>query len=266
MTSVIFSDWLIKFDRQMRVENRSVLLLLDNAPSHSIPDPTCLRNVKVHFLPPNTTAHLQPLDAGIIRNVKCHYNRRAMQHRLDVADGTETGDLDIRRALEFLRNAWNDVKPETIANCWRHTKILPVPTTETEAEAPMEVTSLVEVDHLLRKMDPDTTVHATDLLACDENIATEEEMTDEAIVDIVKTSQDGLNDEAEEDPIDDSEPPPKVSMKEFRRSLTSVKDFIGQHLDVFNVQHLDYLNAIKEKSSEINCDTQKIITDYFKKV
>ena len=55
-------------------------------------------------------------------------------------------------------------------------------------------------------------------------------------------------------------------MKEFRRSLTSLKDFIGQHLDVFNVQHLDYLNAIKEKSSEINCDTQKIITDYFKKV
>jgi hypothetical protein len=66
----IWNDYLEKLDRQMRLQNRHILLLIDNAPVHIIDENINLTNVAVHFLPPNTTAHLQPCDAGIIKSFK----------------------------------------------------------------------------------------------------------------------------------------------------------------------------------------------------
>jgi hypothetical protein len=66
----IWNDYLENLDRQMRLQNRHILLLVDNAPVHAIDSNTNLTNVVVHFLPPNTTAHLQPCDAGIIKSFK----------------------------------------------------------------------------------------------------------------------------------------------------------------------------------------------------
>ena len=54
----------------MQLQNRHILLLADNAPVHIIDENVNLTNVTVHFLPPNTTAYLQPYDAGIINSFK----------------------------------------------------------------------------------------------------------------------------------------------------------------------------------------------------
>jgi len=66
----IWNDFLKKLNIQMYRENRKILLLVDNAPTHAINNPELLTHIKVHFLPPNTTSHLQPLDAGIIHSFK----------------------------------------------------------------------------------------------------------------------------------------------------------------------------------------------------
>ena len=50
--------------------NKKILLLIDNAPVHTTENSLLLTNVTVHYLPPNTTAHLQPADAGIINSFK----------------------------------------------------------------------------------------------------------------------------------------------------------------------------------------------------
>jgi hypothetical protein len=55
-----FDEWIRRFDAKMH--GRRVLLLLDNASSHYMTR-ECY-NVKIKFLPPNMTAHVQPLDAG----------------------------------------------------------------------------------------------------------------------------------------------------------------------------------------------------------
>jgi hypothetical protein len=55
MQAGIFSHWLTKL----------ILLLLDNATVHSLED-VSFSNIKLHYLPKNTTAHSQPCDAGII--------------------------------------------------------------------------------------------------------------------------------------------------------------------------------------------------------
>lgn len=54
MTSDLMTDFLVQFDRKMHLQERKVLLFLDNAASH--PRDLKLQNVKVIFLPANTTA------------------------------------------------------------------------------------------------------------------------------------------------------------------------------------------------------------------
>ncbi|MDW3631436.1 MAG: hypothetical protein QOK71_08365 [Nitrososphaeraceae archaeon] len=70
MQTSIFNDYLINLNRSMQRQNRNILLLLDNAPTHTVNESTNLTNIKIHFLPPNTTAFLQPCDAGIINSFK----------------------------------------------------------------------------------------------------------------------------------------------------------------------------------------------------
>jgi hypothetical protein len=60
--------------------DRKVLLLIDNAPTHVSIE---LSNARVHFLPPNTTSQIQPMDAGIIHNFKLKYKTRFVQWLLD---------------------------------------------------------------------------------------------------------------------------------------------------------------------------------------
>ena len=62
MRSDIFGKWLEYTNSKFQAQNRKILLLIDNASSHFNPDEhetnenLNLSHVKVHFLPPNTTA------------------------------------------------------------------------------------------------------------------------------------------------------------------------------------------------------------------
>ena len=66
----IWNDYLKKLDSHMRVQNRNILLLIDNAPTHALYENTNLTNIIIEHLPPNTTSHLQPCDQGIINSFK----------------------------------------------------------------------------------------------------------------------------------------------------------------------------------------------------
>jgi hypothetical protein len=80
MNSSIFEEILRHLDNHFRAQNKKILLLVDNASSHissqqGNSDVLNLTHVEVAFLPPNTTSHLQPLDAGVIKSFKAHYKR-----------------------------------------------------------------------------------------------------------------------------------------------------------------------------------------------
>ena len=70
MQSNIFSHWLRKLNNDMRTARRKILLLMDNATPHIFEENTSFSNITFHYLPPNTTAHLQPCDMGIIYSFK----------------------------------------------------------------------------------------------------------------------------------------------------------------------------------------------------
>jgi hypothetical protein len=74
MLTTLFQEWLCDFNNKIAIKHngKRVLLLLDNCGSHKI-EGLNLSHVDVHFLPPNTTSRIQPLDAGIIMSFKRHY-------------------------------------------------------------------------------------------------------------------------------------------------------------------------------------------------
>ena len=73
-TATIFEAWVKKLDSRMRKSNGTVALVLDNCTAH--PNVIGLTNVKLIFLPPNIIAKTQPMDAGVIRCLKSHYQKK----------------------------------------------------------------------------------------------------------------------------------------------------------------------------------------------
>jgi hypothetical protein len=57
MTGVLFDEWLRKVNNRMKAQKRNIILLLGNCGAHPKLE---MSNVKLTFLPPNTTSKLQP--------------------------------------------------------------------------------------------------------------------------------------------------------------------------------------------------------------
>ena len=132
MTSAIMEDILAKLNRKLVTQGRNILLLMDNAPSHSPTLRDKFSNIKVVFLAPNTTSRLQPLDTGIIKKFKVHYRRFLLRHVLasidtnsDATATSVTKAVDVLMAIRWIKQAWNAVKSETIVNCFRHCGAVP---------------------------------------------------------------------------------------------------------------------------------------------
>ena len=107
----------------MRAQKRKVCLHLDNFSGHYINyEPT---NVELIYFKPNLTAWVQPLDAGIIRCFKAHYRRRFCEEALkrDTRGEADIYSFNLLETIHMARDAWNDVAPETIKNCWKHADI-----------------------------------------------------------------------------------------------------------------------------------------------
>ena len=76
----IIEKVLEKLNCIMKLGNRNVLLFLNNAPVHPENLVGKCSNIKILFLPKNTTSRLLPLDAGIIKNFKVKYQKKLLRH------------------------------------------------------------------------------------------------------------------------------------------------------------------------------------------
>ena len=81
--SVLFKEWLVQLDNCMGLKERKLCMVIDNCPAHPTVE---LENIELVFLPPNTTSHTQPMDGGIIRNLKFHYRHILANRRLQAAE------------------------------------------------------------------------------------------------------------------------------------------------------------------------------------
>nr|XP_050022695.2 tigger transposable element-derived protein 6-like [Dermacentor andersoni] len=117
MTRAIFTDWLRTLDRKFAAQNRNILLFVDNCSAHC--DINGLKAIRLEFLPKNTTAVLQPMDLGIIKNLKTLYRRHLLERILVCMESGKPYDVNLLGACHMLATSWNAVKADTIANCFR---------------------------------------------------------------------------------------------------------------------------------------------------
>jgi hypothetical protein len=118
MTSTLFDEWLLKFDKRMRAEKCNVTLILDNCAAHSV-NTAAVRNVSVYFLPPNTLSKTQLMDAGVIKNLKLHYHSQLVRQRLAAHEEGVSFQFNIPDSMRPLHRAWYMLEPETIINCYK---------------------------------------------------------------------------------------------------------------------------------------------------
>ncbi|XP_053957785.1 tigger transposable element-derived protein 4-like [Anastrepha ludens] len=121
MTSEIFTKWIVKLDKKFCDQNRKVLFFVDNCTAYPKDVRDKLRNIHLAYFPPNMTSLLQPMDQGIIYNMKQHYRKRILTNILtQVDEGNSVMAIDLLQAVRNLSNIWNVyVKPETVANCFK---------------------------------------------------------------------------------------------------------------------------------------------------
>lgn len=127
MTTIIMIDWLKAFYRH--VGARSVILAMDNLKAHingveQAPPPS---NIHIIWLPKNSTSVFQPLDQGIIRNLKAHYRKQWIQYIIDCIDTSINPftTITLYQTIHWCLKAWYQmVLNTTIYQCFRKSTII----------------------------------------------------------------------------------------------------------------------------------------------
>lgn len=169
-------------------------MIVDNCPAH--PKVKGLKAIELTFLPPNTTSHTQPMDQGVIKNLKTHYRKQVILRQLQAADKKEELQITILDALRQLRQSWSMVTPTTIANCFRHANFKPADndtvdvSDSDEPDDNIPLARLAQINNLQEYMDIDS-----DLPVC-------EELTDDDLIAEFKMNRntEETNDDNEDEP------------------------------------------------------------------
>ena len=113
---------LSKLNRQLKRNERHILLFIDNAPCHLQTLSGLFSNFTDQFLPKTTTSKSQPWAAGIIALWKIHYRKRMLQYVWSQGDGEKNASEIVKcikapMAIQWGRQVWNDVRQSTIREC-----------------------------------------------------------------------------------------------------------------------------------------------------
>lgn len=135
MTATLFTDWikncavpeLKDYCCSQKIDFK-MLLLMDNAPGHPIYSDDISENIKIVFMPPNTTSIIQPMDQGVISIFKSYYLRRTFSQLIEATDKADKltipqfwKDYNIKMAVENIGFAWKEVKVTCMNGSWGNT-------------------------------------------------------------------------------------------------------------------------------------------------
>ena len=145
MDTIIMKEWLSAF--YSHIGPRTVLLTMNNYPAHlsglelASPPP----NIRIQWLPANSTSRFQPLDQGIIQNLKVYYKKQWLHYMLHAYENhiNPMNTVTVLDAIRWIIRAWNhDVLSTTINSCFRKSTLILEP-----VQLPIESLDLTSLFH-----------------------------------------------------------------------------------------------------------------------
>lgn len=236
VTQKEFEEFIRLFDIAIKKEKRKIILLIDNAPGHKV-IPT--ENIKLIFLPPNSTGILQPLDSGIIRSFKAHYRKYLLEKVMDMHENEVPvkqlfKKITIKEAIIFSKFAWDDVTTTTIQHCWNHTKLVNEKF-EIKASGENEINNL---DCLINDLKLDDATSGSEYLEIESSIPVHISLDDCEIVEFV-------NDQSEDCEINSSL---SITHKEAKKAFETLSNYFYQSEECDS----DYINLIRNISKKLD--------------
>lgn len=252
MTQALFEDFLRKLNKQMKLQNRKIMLFIDQCTAH--PD-LQLSNVRVVFLPANCTSKLQPCDLGIIRSFKVYYRKQLVRKAIAELENGNLNDgcklkLSVLEAMHFISASWRNVTQQCILHCFEESGIA-----ASNEPGTNEETAAVDSEE-----DNETVIYDFDFDDyIPENLATceAERASAPSVADLMDFSS------ADEDQQEEPEAQPVPSFNIAMKSLQIVKDYFLSYGD--QEKNLQSISILEDAAFTLNSMTKKqsTITDYF---
>lgn len=259
MTGSIMEEWLIQLNAKMARQNRKICLLLDNATSH--PNLT-LSNVRMVFLPPKTTASLQPLDQGIIHCFKMHYRKRILTHLINQMEHSSnasqlSSNITVLDAIYWCAEATNAIPTSCVVNCFKKAGISSVDSPESESEDEL----MSEIAALVHELEPD--LSPSQYVALDEEVHTENDtdFNESQLNDNEDDDNDDNDDNDQNDEADGTlhrQNASLMSSSDALRNLNALKAFIADFGRADLLSHLMASIKIIEEGAAQNKKQTKI--------
>jgi hypothetical protein len=222
MTGQLFEEWVRKLDRSL---TRKILLVVDNCPAH--PRVSGLAKVHLLFLPPNTTSCTQPMDCGIIKNLKHIYKRKLAIKLLKAHDENVDFTFNLLDSLSLLREAWNEVTTDTVKNCFRSAGFSEMPDPQDEEEENVNV--MADFGNVFERLRVAFSipgeVDVSTFLALDDDLEVAGNLTDD---DILNQLNDNTSVADDVDKYDELEPT-GVSSKDGLLAARTLQQYLRQH-------------------------------------
>lgn len=148
MNTTIMVEWLHAFYQHIG-STRQVLLTMDNFSAHYSaielhPPPL---NIRICWLPANSTSRFQPLDQGIIQSFKACYRRQWLSYMLKCFDTNQNpmDTMNLHLAIRWTVRSWNQhLLHSTIYNCFRKSTLLTTSITLPTCITPPDLPQLYE--------------------------------------------------------------------------------------------------------------------------
>ena len=262
MTGEIHHQIMTKLNNEMRLSNRHILYVCNNASSHQVRE---YSHIKFLMLPPNATSIMQPLDQGIILSAKRRYKKKLAERYLACVENNKDANsllkaLDIVQATNMIAASWRETSSTIIQNCFRkagfkHHAVDPASEIQ---EDPLPAPAPDVWNRVQRWLGD---VQFDEFAASEPEAGTAQPMSDQDIVNIVLTKndvQDESDDETEE------EIPSASAIKtsvEFLAMIDQQKAFLKQNeLPTEIVEQLEAQVVAMQVSL---CSKQKQMQDYF---
>ena len=261
MNSTIFELWLRQLDSRFAHQQREVLLLLDNCPAHPVVEG--LTSIKVVMLPANATSKLQPMDQGIINNLKALYRNKVLSKLICSLDRGADSAVTLLDALHYISAAWEGISQTTVQKCFQRCGIgrdLEQGASDDNASWQSEIDQ--QLEHLrhsgvagLEDITPE------DYITVDREVMVAEELTTESIVAQVRFKNSGKGEEMDDEP-DDTEEEVAVTLPEALASIDKVRRYFQAQEGT--TQFFAGINALEKfMEKQLLPSRQTMLTDYF---